>query len=405
MKLIKNVRIIDPSSKTDDYGDILCDEKKIIDIKPEIDAGVRDSMEVIDARGLIAAPGLVDIHVHFRDPGFTYKEDIYTGAKAAKAGGYTTVVMMANTKPVIDNEETLSYVLNKGRETDINVLACCGITKGLKGKELTDMEGLLKAGAVGFTDDGIPLTDENIVRAAMKEAARLDCVLSFHEEDPAYIKNNGINKGMASRYFGIEGSPRIAEISMIERDIELSLETGARVHFQHISAMESVDLIRKGKKRGARITAEATPHHFSLTEEACIRYKGLGKMNPPLRTEEDRLAIIEGLKDGTIDVIATDHAPHSMEEKSKRITECPSGITGLQSALGLGLYYLVKPGHISLMRLMELMSTSPARLYGLNAGSLKIGGPADICLFDMERPYLLKREDILSKSANTPFVL
>lgn len=402
MKNIENVRIIDPSTGTDRLGDIYITDDIISDIV------FREGP--CDPSAPVAAPGLVDVHVHFRDPGLTYKEDIETGALAAKAGGFSHVVMMANTRPVIDSVEILEDVLKRGLDTGIHVHSCGAITKGLSGKELTDMEAMLKAGALGFTDDGIPLLDRDLAKRAMEEVARLGCVLSFHEEDPAYIENNGVNRGRASAHYGIGGSDRMAEISMIERDIALALETGARVHFQHISCRESVELIREGKLRGAHITCEATPHHFSLTEEACIEKGTLAKMNPPLREETDRLAIIEGLRDGTIDVIATDHAPHSKEEKDKPITEAPSGIIGLQSALGLGLNFLVKPGHIPLPRLIELMSTAPAKLYGLDrapyfAGSIKVGGPADILVFDPNMDYKIRSEDILSKSKNSPFVI
>ena len=313
-------------------------------------------MEVLDATGLVVAPGLVDVHVHFRDPGFTHKEDMFTGAAAAAKGGFTSVVLMANTKPCVDNEETLAYVISKGAETGIHVYTCANVTLGMKGRELVDMECLKEKGAVGFTDDGVPIMDPELVREAMKRAKELNVPISFHEEDPALITNNGVNRGKASEYYGIGGSPREAEITLVDRDLKLAMETGACVEIQHISSKEAVELVRRARAQGyGNIHAEATPHHFTLTEDAVIKYGTLAKMNPPLREEEDRQAILQGLADGTIDIIATDHAPHAKEEKDKPITEAPSGIIGLETALSLGLYELVAIGVIPLMQLLRLM--------------------------------------------------
>lgn len=358
--------------------------------------------EVLEVPGLMIAPGLVDTHVHFRDPGFTYKEDILTGARAAAAGGFTQVVLMANTKPCVDRKEILSYVLAKGRQTGIKIHSCATVTVGMQGQRLTDMEELAGEGAVGFTDDGIPLLQEELVRRAMEEAARLHKPISFHEEDPAFITNNGIHAGRAAAFYRVKGSPREAEISLIKRDLRLALETGAEVVIQHISTKEGVALVREAKKQGARVHAEATPHHFTLTEEALIEKGTLAKMNPPLRTQEDRLAILEGLQDGTIDLIATDHAPHSREEKEKKITEAPSGIIGLETALSLGIRELVKKGYLTLPGLIRKMSTEPCRLYGLEGGGLMEGGPADLVVFAPDETYVV--EHFLSKSANSPFI-
>ncbi len=400
MILIKNAYMIDPKSGREGRYDILTEGDRIARIEEKIEKPAGECI-VIEAQGLLAAPGLVDVHVHFREPGRTDKEDIVTGAAAAAKGGFTTVVMMANTTPAIDNGQTLRQVLERGKKTGIHVLSCANVTMGMQGKELTSMEELAAQGAAGFTDDGKPLTDENLVRAAMERAAGLDKPISFHEEDPALIAQNGINRGKASRHFGLDGSPREAESRLVERDLELALETGAKINIQHISAKESVELVRQAKQRGGNIHAEATPHHFTLTEEALIQYGSLAKMNPPLREEEDRQAIIRGLADGTIDIIATDHAPHTAQEKAKPLTEAPSGIIGLETALSLGITELVEKKHLAMKQLLRLMSTNPAALYGLDAGYLAEGGPGDIILIDGEAETIPGQ--YASKACNTPF--
>lgn len=406
MLLIENGYMIDPKSGREGNLDILTDGKVIRKIGPRLaDSLTKEELaktERVDAYGLLVAPGLVDVHVHFRDPGFTYKEDIETGARAAAKGGFTTVVMMANTKPSIDNAETLAYVLEKGKTTGIHVESCVNVTMGMQGKKLVPMEELAAKGAVGFTDDGIPLMDEKLVKEAMERAAKLDMPISFHEEDPTLIENNGVNRGEASAFYGIGGSPREAEIVLVERDLKLALETGACIDIQHISTKEAVELVRQAKKKGHNIHAEATPHHFTLTEQDTIRYKTLAKMNPPLREEADREAVIAGLVDGTIDLIATDHAPHSKEEKEKGITEAPSGITGLETALSLGITQLVDGGYLTMKQLLQKMSLQPASMYHLDAGYLAEGGPADLILIDT-----VAEEEVgsfASKASNTPFI-
>ena len=408
MLYIKDGYVMDPKSGLEQTMDIITKDDKIWKMGEHLDQTdffkklPQHEIQTIDADGCIVAPGLVDVHVHFRDPGFTEKEDIFTGAKAAARGGYTSVVLMANTSPVVDNRETLQYVLEKGKETAIHVYSCCSVTEGMKGEKLTDMEKLQEKGAVGFTDDGKPILDEKLVRRAMEESARLQVPISFHEENPEYIKQNGINAGEASAYYQLEGSDRMAEISMVERDLKLALETGACVNIQHISTGEAVRLVREAKEKGGDIHAEATPHHFTLTEEAVKRWGTLAKMNPPLRTEQDKEAIIEGLKDGTIDLIATDHAPHTREEKAKPITEAPSGIIGLETALALGVTELVKTKKLSMMELLEKMTWNPSRIYHLDAGYLAEGGPADMVIFDPDTTQTFFT--FSSKSANTPFV-
>lgn len=408
--------MIDPKSGREGYYDILIKDNKIAGIAERgtpladllrqkglgAEAGQTEEIPRIDAAGLIIAPGLVDVHVHFRDPGFTHKEDIHTGAKAAGKGGFTSVVLMANTKPTVDTSETLSYVLGKGKETDIHIYTCANVTKGMKGIELVDMEALSAAGAAGFTDDGIPLMDEEKLREALRRAAKLGKPVSLHEENPALIANNGVNAGKAAAYYGIGGSPREAEISMVERDLRIALTEEGDLSIQHISTKEAVELVRQAKKRSSHIYAEAAPHHFTLTEDAVIEHGTLAKMNPPLREEADRLAIIEGLKDGTIDMIATDHAPHSVEEKAKAITEAPSGIIGLETSLSLGIRELVEPGYLTMKELITKMSLAPAGLYHLDAGYLEENGPADLVLFDRQAQW--KVEHFASKACNSPFV-
>lgn len=403
MIFIRNCRLVDPASGTDGRRDILIDGERILRIaEPGRIAAPGAGCRVLEADGLTAAPGLVDAHVHFRDPGALYKEDIFTGAGAAAAGGVTSVVLMANTAPCADNPETLSYILEKGKRAPIRVYTCANVTVDMAGDELTDMEALKRGGAVGFTDDGKPVLDSGIARKAMQEAARLHMPISFHEEDPAYIRNNGINAGRASAHYGIGGSDRLAEIEMVRRDLSIALETGAEIVIQHISAKEAVELVRQARKKSGRIHAEATPHHFSLNEEAAIRFGTLAKMNPPLREEADRLAIIRGLQDGTLDLIATDHAPHAAREKARPITEAPSGIIGLETSLALGLMHLVEPGYLTLSELIRLMSENPARLYGLDAGYAAEGGPADLVLFDEREEWTPGR--FASRSQNSPFL-
>lgn len=402
MLLLKNGYMLDPASGVEGYRDILIDKKngKIAGIAPQ--GMLKEKAEEIDLNGQFIVPGLVDVHVHFRDPGFTYKEDIDTGARSAARGGFTSVVLMANTKPAVDNPDTLAYVLKKGAETGIHVYTCANVTMGLQGKELTDMENLNNLGAAGFTDDGIPLMDEVLLREALRLAAKCGKPVSLHEENPTLITNNGVNAGKAAAYYGIGGSPREAEIFMVERDLRIALEEEADLSIQHISTKEAVELVRQAKKKSSHIYAEATPHHFTLTEEAVIRHGTLAKMNPPLREEADRMAIIEGLRDGTIDMIATDHAPHSAEEKGKPLTEAPSGIIGLETALSLGIRELVNKGYLSMMELVEKMSFAPAKLYHLDAGYLAEGGPADLTVFDPGKEWTV--ESFASKAANSPFV-
>ena len=397
--IIKNGFVTDPATQRAGIYDIRIEDGLIKAIAPDLDAA--PSEETLDARGLTIAPGLIDTHVHFRDPGFTHKETLHTGALAAAKGGFTSVICMANTSPTVDCIPVLDDILTRAKAEKIRIYQAGSVSRSLKGEELTDMDSLKNAGACGFTDDGIPLRNAAFLFKAMAKAKELDVPISLHEEDPSFIKNNGINHGPVSEALGIYGSPAIAEESLVARDCMLALRSGAHVVIQHISSGRSVELVRMFRDMGANLHAEATPHHFTLTDEAVLKYGTLAKMNPPLRTEADRQEIIRGLADGTIDIIATDHAPHSREEKDRSITAAPSGIIGLETALALGITSLVRPGHISLMQLLEKMTINPARLYHLPAGQIREGAPADLVLFDPEEKWTPK--EYASLSSNSPF--
>lgn len=409
MIMLKGARLINPATRTDAISDILIAERKIIKIGQGLEPDARliarakgEQLHVLDCTGLSVAPGLVDTHVHFREPGQTHKEDIASGVSAAAAGGFTSVLCMANTVPPADNEETIVNIIRRGRMTPIHVYAFSALTRGMRGKELVDMKLMKECGAVGFTDDGYPITDEELVKEAMSRARRLKLPLSFHEEDPQFVSEAGVNAGAIAERLGLSGADRKAEICMVERDCRLAGMTGATVVIQHISAAESVEAVRRAKKSGVRVFAEATPHHFSMTEDAVFLFGSNAKMNPPLRREEDRQAIVEGLSDGTIDMIATDHAPHAKNEKDRPFSEAPSGITGLETAFSLGLMNLVETGRLSLSKLISRMSTEPAKVYGLEAGVIKEDGPADLILFDTDQSwaYLAPK----SKSSNSPWL-
>jgi dihydroorotase len=405
--LIKNGTILSPGTGEQFQADLRIASDQIVELGH---LSPKEQEECIDAKGCMVAPGLVDVHVHFRDPGFTYKEDLHTGALSGAAGGFTTVICMANTRPAVDNTDTLRDLMARAEAEPIRVRFAAAVSEGLKGQKLTDFETLSANGACGFTDDGIPLMDEQLVVEAMNRAKALHLPLSFHEEDPALIEKAGTNRT----------APAVAEDVLVARDCMLALHTGAAIDIQHISSKNSVALVRTAKALGAHVYAEATPHHFTLTEEDVAIHGTYAKMNPPLRTEADRLAIIEGLKDGTIDMIATDHAPHSTEEKQREdFFACPSGIIGLETALALGVTQLVRPGHLTMLQLMEKMSLNPARLYSINAlaqpdaqaaaqdpafrcyGSIAPGCAADLVIFDPEEAFIAG--NYRSKSENTPF--
>lgn len=401
MLLIKNGRLMDPKSQRDQVVDVLIDGKQIVKIAPVIDC---QEAQVIDAKGLIVAPGLVDIHVHFREPGQTHKEDIHTGALAAAAGGVTTAVMMANTNPVISDVETLQEVLASAAKEKIHIYTNASVTKHFNGQELTDFKALLEAGAVSFSDDGIPLENSKVLKEAFDLANANNTFISLHEEDPQLNGILGFNEGIAREQFHFCGATGVAEYSMIARDVMIAYDRQAHVHIQHLSKAESVQVVGFAKQLGAKVTAEVAPQHFSKTEDLLLLAGTNAKMNPPLRTERDRLAVIEGLKSGVITIIATDHAPHHKDEKAvEDMTKAPSGMTGLETSLSLGLTYLVEPGHLSLMSLLEKMTINPASLYDFEAGYLAENGPADLVIFSAKEDRIIT-DQFASKATNSPFV-
>ena len=401
MLLIRNGRVLDPYTNINAQMDILIGDDGVIrELGPRLDAPA--GCAVYDAAGLTVSPGFVDGHVHFRDPGQTEKEDVLTGAAAAAAGGYATVICMANTLPTCDTPEIIRYVTDKAKDCPVEVLQAGAVTKGLKGQELTDFAALQAAGAPCLTDDGINLTNAGLCRAAMEQAAARDILLSFHEEEPSLVPSPGVNFGSAAaQQFGVPGARVSAETAMIARDIALALDTGARVLFQHVSSAQSAALIRTGKKLGARIYAEVTPHHISLTEDDVLAHGTYARMNPPLRREADRQALIDALADGTIDMIATDHAPHTAEEKAREFAKAPSGITGLETAFSVCNTYLVQTGRLTPMQLVDRMSKAPAEIYGLTGRAVAAGNYARLALLDWDSRMVYKT--YRSKAVNTPY--
>lgn len=399
--LIKSGKLINPATNFEGIVDIAIDDGLIKEISPSISSDYFEYDDIIDAKGMVVSPGLIDIHSHFRDPGFTHKEDLLSGAESAAAGGYTTVILMANTNPKIDSVESLNYVLEKAKDCPINILQEAALTIDFKDK-LVDMDLLHKAGATGFTNDGVPVMNTKTLRDAMLKAAQLDTVIALHEEDNSLIDNHGINAGPIAEKLGLKGAPRVSEDIMVARDCMLALETGACIDIQHISSGNAVDFIRYAKSIGVKVFAEATPHHFTLTEDDVLEHGVLAKMNPPLRSAEDRERIIAGLIDDTIEIIATDHAPHTDKEKNVDFTKAPSGIIGLETALPLAVTELVMKNRLSMIHMLSKFTSNPARYYKLDKGNIEIGKVADICIFDPDQEYRVK--GFKSKSSNSPFL-
>ena len=404
MLLIQNCRLVDPASHTDGMRDILLSDGLVKTIAPAGTLPVPEGGTVIKACGAIAAPGLVDTHSHFRDPGFPKKEDIHTGSLSAAKGGYTSIIMMANTKPPIDSVPILSDVLARGEKEKIRIYSAANVTVGMQGEARTDFVSLKEAGAVVFTDDGRPITDASLLRSALKLARKLDMPVSLHEEDPAFVKEPGVNAGgKAAASLCLTGADRKAESSLVARDVKIAEEVGGKLLIQHIGSKEGVALVREAQKVNPLIQAEATPQHFSLTEDAVLQKGTLAKVNPPLRLEEDRQAILAGIADGTIRIIATDHAPHTRAEKSQTFPKAPSGMIGLETALSLGLKNLVRPGVLSLKQFLAMLTVNPAAYYKLPAGKIYEGGPADLLLFDPDKEWTVT-DSFASRSSNSPFI-
>lgn len=399
--LIKNGLVVDPKNNINSVMDILVNDGIIEKIAPSI---TDTADEVYDANGKVVASGLVDLHVHFRDPGLEYKEDIYSGSRAAAKGGVTSVVCMPNTKPPIDSAALVQYVTNKGKDAGlINVLTSGCISKGQKGAELAEIGELKEAGAVAITDDGRPVESSSLMRKALEYAKMFDIPVMSHSEDLDLVDNGSMNEGAVATAMGIRGIPKAAESVAISRDILIAEEVDGRLHLCHVSTKNSIEAIRAAKKRGAKITAETAPHYFSLTDKACEGFNTNAKMNPPLRSQEDVDAVIEGLQDGTLDAIATDHAPHHIDEKNLEFDLAYNGIVGLETSLALGITYLVKTGKLTMSQLIEKMSSNPSEIIKIDRGNLGIGKAADIVIFDPESKYTVKTADFVSKSKNSPY--
>jgi len=405
---IKNGRIIDPSQDIDAVGDVLIEENKIVDIliddaRKKIDKDSPDEIKVIDATGLSVLPGLVDIHVHLREPGYEHKETIRTGTLAAVRGGFTSVCCMPNTNPVNDNETVTEFILRKAfAEGSCYVYPIGAISKGQRGEELAEIGMMKEAGCVAFSDDGYGVMNSLLMRRALEYAKTFDVPVISHAEDMSLSDGGVMNEGRLSAMLGLKGVPAEAEVIMIKRDIDLAALTGGRLHIAHVSTAEGVKAIREAKGSGINVTAETCPHYFTITEEKVNGYNTNARVNPPLRTEKDQEAIKEGLADGTIDVIATDHAPHHRDEKLCEFDRAASGISGLETALSLSLQ-LVRDGIIDLSGLVRKMALNPSAIVALDKGTLTKGTEADITIVDPEREYIVDPKEFISKGKNTPF--
>lgn len=403
--LIANARILDPSCEppVDFIGDILIEGDRIIKVGSNLaQTKIAQGAQHIDASGLCAAPGFLDIHVHLRDPGFTHKEDIITGCKAAAAGGVTGVCCMPNTKPVTDSEEVLSYILDKAKNADARVYPIASITKGMLGQELNDIAALHACGAVAVSDDGRPVENGGMMLKALKEAYKAGVPVISHCEDLTIIDGGIINEGRISKELGVKGMDRASEDSITAREIVLAESSDTAIHIAHVSTKGSVQLIREAKARGVKVTCETAPHYMMMTDELLLSYNANFRMNPPLREQEDCETIVEGVLDGTIDAIVTDHAPHAAEEKANFL-KAPNGIVGLETSFAAACTVLVHQCGMSLLDLVKLMSTNPANLLRLPGGTLREGSLADIVLFDPDRSWTVDAEKLHSKSKNTPF--
>lgn len=400
--IIRNGLIVNTKKRKIEKKDIYIKEGKIQDLGQDIN---NDNIEEINAEGKYIMPGLVDIHVHFREPGFEYKETIKTGSLAAAKGGYTTVAVMPNTNPVIDDLDSLNRL--KGiiqKDSCINVLPIGSATLGQKGEKLSNIKELYENGIYGISDDGQPIMDERMMEKATKLCNELEIPILIHSEDKKYVNDGCINEGKISKQLNVKGISRKAENIMIERDIELAKKYNLKIHICHVSTKEAIEMIRRAKSEGVKVTCEVAPHHFTITEDIVLEKMAIAKVNPPLRTEKDIEEVIKGIKDGTVDAIATDHAPHSKEEKSKDLENAPFGLSGIELALSLTNTYLLEKEIIDIFDMVNLMSLKPSKIIGLESKRIEIGAKADIAIVDLEEGYIVNEEDLISKGINTPFI-
>ena len=406
MKLIiRNGNIVNKPGCFEGVGDILISDGIIADVAKRIEPDASEPFTLIDANGLDVLPGLIDAHCHLRDPGYEYKENIETGTASAALGGFTAVACMPNTDPVTDNEQVVRYIINKAKEEGyVKVHPIGALSKGLKGEELSETGELKFAGAVAITDDGKPVSNPSLMKKALMYSKMFDMPVISHCEDLELSESGDMNEGYISTILGLRGIPSIAESVQVARDILISEYTDVPIHIAHVSTEASVRIVREAKSRGVKVTCETCPHYFTLTDESCLGYNTNAKVNPPLATERDRSAVIEGLKDGTIDIIATDHAPHHQDEKNIEFALAANGLIGFETAFGLAYTNLVLPGHITMRELVAKMSTNPARLFGLTVGgSIENGCPADITIVDKSKTYIVDINKFASKARNSPF--
>lgn len=402
--LIKGGRVIDPANNIDEVTDVFIEDGVISEIGVNSDLEGINNIQIIDASGKIVAPGLVDMHVHLREPGQEYKEDIESGTRAAVMGGVTSVACMPNTEPVCDNEAIVSYIINKAKEVGYaNVYPIGAVSKGLEGKELAEIGSMKFAGAVAISDDGRPVEDSGLMRRAIIYSDMFDIPVISHCEELTLTNDGSMNDGDTATAMGLRGIPRSAEEVMAARDILVAEGENKRVHIAHISTRGTVELVREAKKRGVKVTCETCPHYFSLTEEACMGFNTNAKMNPPLRTADDVAAIKEGLADGTIDCIVTDHAPHHIDEKNCEFALAKNGIVGLETSLGLGIKCLVDEGVLTINELIRKMTVNPSNILGIARGTLGVGKAADVVIFDIDKEWTVDITKLHSKGKNSPY--
>ncbi|WP_378956649.1 dihydroorotase [Pelosinus sp. sgz500959] len=399
--LLKGGRIVNPAQSFDAVADLLIEDGHVIEIGENISA---EGAEIFDAEGLVVAPGLIDMHVHLREPGLEAKEDIVSGTRAAAAGGFTTIACMPNTKPAVDSSIVVSGIIHRAQyEGVVNVKVIGALSKGQEGKELAEIGDMIFTGAVAISDDGSSLNNNSLLKTGLEYTSMFDCPVITHSEDESLVEDGVMHEGAVSAMLGMKGRPAVAEDIAVARDIMLAEYADAKLHIAHVSSKGAVELIRQAKKKGIKVTAEATPHHLTLTDEAVKTFDTATKVNPPLRSADHVDALIKGLQDGTIDAIATDHAPHAFEEKDMEYKVAPPGFTGMETALGVVLTGLYHTGTLTLLELIERMSTAPARILGLEAGVLKVGCNADITIFDADAEWIVDSRKFYTKGKHTPF--